>query len=80
MFPNRQYVGVIIFNCVLTTAFCLIPNTKVLVKHALFGGLLASLLAEVAKWVFSSGSTFSGERFISWAIVLVGAELTRTLA
>ncbi len=95
--PITLWALPVIFNCgMLTTAFCLIPNRKVLVKHALFGGLLASLLAEVAKWVFSSLIMAAPFQmiygafatlpilllwiYLSWAIVLVGAELTRILA
>ena len=95
--PITLWALPVIFNCgMLTTAFCLIPNTSVSIKHALLGGIVASLLAEVAKWVFSSLIMAAPFQviygafatlpilllwiYLSWAIVLVGAELTRTLA
>ena len=45
----------ILFNCgLMSLAFWLIPNTPVQIEHALLGGALPSVLAEIAKWVFSS--------------------------
>ncbi len=86
----------ILFNCgLMSLAFWLIPNTPVQIEHALLGGALASVLAEIAKWVFSSFIAASSFQvvygafatfpilllwiYISWSIVLIGAELTKTL-
>jgi len=86
----------ILFNCgLMALAFWLIPNTPVQIEHALLGGALASVLAEIAKWVFSSFIAASSFQvvygafatfpilllwiYISWSIVLIGAELTKTL-
>jgi len=76
-----------------TVLYKLIPNCKVVLRHALFGALIAALLFEIAKFFFAqyvSGINFNTLIYgtfatipiflfwiyISWLIVLYGAEIT----
>ncbi len=76
--------------------FYTVPNTKVPLKHALAGGLLTALAFEVAKKSFAvamAGSSYQVVYgafaavplfllwvFLSWLILLSGAEFTRALS
>ena len=80
-----------------TTVYRWVPNTQVRWKYALSGGLLASVLFELAKWGFAlyirwvpTYNLLYGTLaaipltlvwiYISWLVVLIGAETARCLA
>ncbi|RRJ84158.1 YihY family inner membrane protein [Aestuariirhabdus litorea] len=87
--------------CMSVAAFCLIymavPNRKVLFRHAFVGGVLVSLMLEVAKALFGLFISLSPSYqliygafaavplfllwiYLGWLIVLIGAELVRSLS
>ncbi len=77
-----------IFVCAaFTFVYIFVPNTKVRFKSALVGGLFAGVLWETTGWVFASFvvSIYSGFAilimfmiwlYLSWLILLVGAEVS----
>lgn len=89
-------LGVGISWLILLVAYLLIPNTKVKLRPAAIGALLAALLWELAKQAFRSYLGFSTGYaalygslglvpvfflwvFVTWLIVLLGLEVTRSL-
>ncbi len=87
----------LILTCVgFTVLYYAVPNTSVLFRHALVGGLLTMLLLEVAKQLFnlvvanSSVSSIYGAfaavpfflawMYMVWVLILSGAIFVRTLA
>ncbi len=79
-----------------TLMYMLVPNRRVNFGHAIFGGLLAALLFEFAKYAFAAYFTkFNSYQaiygalaaipifmiwiYLSWLIVLIGAEFTHCL-
>jgi membrane protein len=52
--PLLQTLPLLVEFAVFTIAYVIIPNRKVLIRHALIGGLLATLLFELAKWAFAA--------------------------
>jgi len=84
-------------TCVgFTVLFYAMPNTKVLLRHALVGGLLTMFLLEAAKNIFNmvvANSSFSSIygafaavpfflfwMYMVWVLILSGAIFVRTLA
>lgn len=79
-----------------TLIFAAVPNCKVPIKHALIGGFITALVFEVAKQLFAaivsntSYQTIYGTfaavplfllwLYLSWLIVLAGAELVHALS
>jgi membrane protein len=51
--PLLRATPLVIEVIVFTAAYVVIPNRKVLIRHALTGGMLATLLFEVSKWAFT---------------------------
>lgn len=82
-------------SAAFTLMFAAIPNCKVLFRHALAGGLITGLVFELAKQLFGGivantsieaiYGTFAAVPlfllwvYVSWQIVLAGAEFTRAL-
>lgn len=76
--------------------FAAVPNCKVPLKHALFGGLMTAIVFEVAKQLFAVLAAKSSYQvvygtfavvplfllwiYLSWLIVLSGAELVHALS
>ena len=80
-----------------TLIYMLVPNRRVVLRHAALGGLLAALLFELAKrgfgWYLTNFATYEAVYgalatipiflvwiYLSWLVLLLGAEFTRTLA
>lgn len=83
-------------SCAFTLLFVAVPNCRVPARHALIGGLLAGLAFEVAKLVFARFIANASYQmvygafaaiplfllwvYLSWIIVLLGAELVQALS
>lgn len=79
----------------LSLLFAAVPNARVSIKHAVIGGLITALLFEIAKQLFTRLVAFSSYEmiygafaaiplfllwiYLSWLIVLAGAELVHAL-
>ncbi len=90
-----QLVPVFVSACVCTLIYYAVPNTNVPFRHAVLGGLLVAVVFEVAKLGFSYVMAQSSFQviygafavvplfllwiYLSWTIVLVGAELVKGL-
>ena len=90
-----RYVSVLLSAAMLTLVYVAVPNCTVSLKHALLGGLLVAIAFETAKYLFGfvmSRSSFEiiyGAFaavplfllwiYVSWSIVLMGAELVKAL-
>jgi membrane protein len=90
------YVPIFLSACMFTLLYVAVPNCSVSLKHALVGGWLVALAFEMAKYLFgfvmsrSSFEVIYGAFaavplfllwiYISWSIVLMGAELVKALA
>ena len=82
-------------SAAFTLIFAAVPNCKVPIKHALIGGLITALIFELAKQLFAgivsnaSYQTIYGTFaalplfllwiYLSWLIILAGAELVHAL-
>ncbi len=83
-------------SAAFTLLFVAVPNCRVPLKHGLIGGLLTALAFEVAKFIFTTivansnfqliYGTFAAIPlflmwiYLSWLIVLAGAEVVRALS
>ena len=83
-------------SAAFTLIFAAVPNCKVPIKHAAIGGLLTALCFEIAKFLFARlvanasfeliYGTFAAIPlflmwiYVSWLIVLAGAELVQALS
>lgn len=83
-------------SCAFTLLFMAVPNCRVPARHALVGGFVAGLCFEIAKLVFARVMANASYQVIygafaalplfllwiwlSWVIVLVGAELVHALS
>ena len=52
------FMPTVISWLIFTAAYCLIPNTKVRFKHALFAGVLAGTLFQATQWLFVTGQVY----------------------
>jgi membrane protein len=91
----RMLPGAVICGA-LTLAYLVIPNGGVRFRHALVGGVLASLLFEATKQVFAQYLSRANYEqvygvlaavpiflvwiYVSWVVVLVGASITASLS
>lgn len=91
-----QLVPVLLSVLVFTLIYAAVPNCQVLLKHALFGGIVVALLFELAKelftWMvaqtsfeliygaFASVPLFLLWVYLAWTLILGGAELVRGMA
>ncbi|MCG8672735.1 MAG: YihY family inner membrane protein, partial [Pseudomonadales bacterium] len=98
-YTNKIFVKIlpiILSACAFSLAYAAIPNTKVPVKHAFGGGLLAAISFEMARRLmttfvsmfpsyqliygaFATVPIFLIWIYISWMILLVGAEFVQAL-
>ncbi len=85
----------LLMSAAFTLIFAAVPNCKVPVKHAFIGGLVTALVFEIAKQLFASivantsyqtiYGTFAALPlfllwiYLSWLIVLAGAELVHAI-
>ncbi|MCB1644748.1 MAG: YihY family inner membrane protein [Pseudomonadales bacterium] len=90
-----RFVPVILSAIMFTLIYKAVPNCSVAFRHAAVGGVLVAIAFEMAKWMFgyvmsrSSFQVIYGAFaavplfllwiYISWTIVLVGAELVKGL-
>lgn len=86
----------ILTSAAFTLLFAAVPNCRVPIKNALVGGVVTALIFEVAKWAFTSVIANSSFQliygtfafiplfllwiYLSWLIVLAGAELVNALS
>lgn len=79
-----------------TVLYYAMPNTRVPFRHALFGGLLATVMLELAKWGFGAVMSRSSVTliygtfaavplfliwvYLVWSLILTGAIVVRTLS
>lgn len=91
-----RVIPYLLTSAAFTLVFAAVPNCKVPLKHALIGGLLTALVFEFAKQLFTlivantSYQTIYGTFatvpmflmwiYLSWLIVLAGAELVNALS
>ncbi len=90
-----RFVPVLMSASALTLIYIAVPNTRVPLKHAVIGGILVASIFEAAKFTFGfvmSKSSFEAIYgtfavvplfllwvYVSWTIVLMGAELVKGL-
>ncbi len=90
-----RFIPVLMSASALTLIYIAVPNTRVPLKHAVIGGVLVASIFEAAKFIFGfvmSKSSFQAIYgtfavvplfllwvYISWTIVLLGAELVKGL-
>lgn len=86
----------ILTSAAFTLLFAAVPNCRVPIKNALVGGVVTALVFEAAKWVFTSVIANTSFQliygtfafiplfllwiYLSWLIVLAGAELVNALS
>jgi membrane protein len=91
-----RYVPILLSASMFTLMYVAVPNCAVSFKHALVGGIIVAMAFEMAKYVFGfvmSRSSFEliyGAFaavplfllwvYISWTIILMGAELVKGMA
>ena len=89
------YLPILLSAAMLTLVYVAVPNCAVSFKHAVVGGLLVAIAFEMAKYLFgfvmsrSSFEVIYGAFaavplfllwiYVSWTIVLMGAELVKAL-
>ena len=89
------YLPILLSAAMLTLVYVVVPNCAVSFKHAVVGGLLVAIAFEMAKYLFgfvmsrSSFEVIYGAFaavplfllwiYVSWTIVLMGAELVKAL-
>ena len=94
--PGLYKFGMFIMTClVFTSMFILVPNRRVMIKHALAGALLSAVLFELAKAGFVAYVANTNYKvlygalatvpiflfwiYLVWAVVLLGASLAASL-
>ncbi|MDZ7687039.1 MAG: YihY family inner membrane protein [Gammaproteobacteria bacterium] len=91
-----QFLPLIMSTAVFTLIYLTVPNCPVPFRHAVFGGLLVACVFELAKYAFANVmarsdleviyGTFAAVPlfllwiYISWTIVLMGAEVVKGLS
>lgn len=91
-----QYVPVLLSGCLFTLIYVAVPNCNVRIRYAVIGGAVVAVGFEMAKGVFASimaksnfevvYGTFAAVPlfllwiYLSWTIVLIGAELVKGLS
>ncbi|HKI74733.1 MAG TPA: YihY family inner membrane protein [Pseudomonadales bacterium] len=91
-----RLVPVILSASLFTLVYVTVPNCVVLFRHAAMGGVLIAVVFELAKWLFANLMAQSNFQviygafaavplfllwiFLSWTIILVGAEVVKGFA
>lgn len=86
----------ILTSAAFTLLFAAVPNCRVPIKNALVGGVVTALVFEIAKWAFTSVIANTSFQliygtfafiplfllwiYLSWLIVLAGAELVNAMS